>query len=202
MNPDSSAMPPCDSIFRHGIFRQGIFMRSIIHFLLPFFADSAADLDAATAEILETLASYGARTRAETLHAAQIIAFSMSTLEILAEAQTADLSPSLRIRFRACANGLNRSALQNETALDRSLAADVPAAAQDTVSEPQNDISDAELHAAIEHARTKLDGYRIHLSKAQSVFAPQRDAAQPVYADPMTGVLSQGAPPAIAAHGA
>jgi hypothetical protein len=52
------------------------------------------------------------------LQAAQMIARGMTTLDILAEAKTTDMSTSMGVRFRGCANGLNRSTIQVEKALD------------------------------------------------------------------------------------
>ena len=103
--------------------RPGAFLETIIAFLLPYFAGAAADIDDARSEILDTLACYATRTRAEMLQAAQIIAFGMTTLDVLAEARVAEMSPSMRIRYRGCANGLNRSTLQTEKALDLRLPA-------------------------------------------------------------------------------
>lgn len=139
--------------------RPGAFLETIIAFLLPYFAGAAADMHEARTEILDTLASYATRTRAEMLQAAQIIAFGMTTLDVLAEARTAEMSPSMRIRYRGCANGLNRSTLQTEKALDQRLAGDVPIA-PDPMPEPLNDVQEADVAAAIEQAQAEIDAYR------------------------------------------
>jgi hypothetical protein len=52
------------------------------------------------------------------LQAAQMIALGITTLDIPAEAKTTDMPASMGIRFRGCANGLNRSTIQVEKALD------------------------------------------------------------------------------------
>jgi hypothetical protein len=131
------------------------FLETLIRFLLPFFIGTAVDMDAARTEILETLAAYGTRTRAEMLNAAQIIAFGMSTLDTLAEAKTAELSPSMRIRYRGCANGLNRSTLQNEKALDRRLACETPS---EPLAEPTNDTPDHQVNTKIDTHRDRRAG--------------------------------------------
>ena len=105
-------------------FQPSVFLEQIIRFLLPCFLATAVDLDAARQDILETLRSYGARTRAELLNAAQIIAFSLSALDTLSEARAGAMSPSMRLRYRGCANGLNRSSQQNEQSLQQRLCAD------------------------------------------------------------------------------
>ena len=88
---------------------------------------AAADIHEARSEIIDTLASYATRTRAEMLQAAHIIALGMTTLDVLAEAKTAEMSPSMRLRYRSCANSLNRATLQTEKALDLRLGDEVTA---------------------------------------------------------------------------
>ena len=98
--------------------RPNSFLETIIAFLLPYFSAASKDKHEARSEIIDTLASYETRTRAEMLQAAHIIAFGMTTLDVLAEAKTAEMSQSMRLRYRGCANNLNRSTLQTEKALD------------------------------------------------------------------------------------
>ncbi len=105
------------------------FLETIIAFLLPYFIAASRDKQEARSEILDTLAAYETRTRAEMLQAAHIIAFGMTTLDVLAEAKTAEMSQSMRLRYRSCANSLNRSTLQTEKALDQRLGDQIPAAA-------------------------------------------------------------------------
>jgi hypothetical protein len=69
------------------------FVEYLIHTLMPFFLDIAPDIDTARSEILQTLASYGARTRAEFLNAAQIIACSLSAMDALGEARRPEPCP-------------------------------------------------------------------------------------------------------------
>jgi hypothetical protein len=54
--------------------RQSACLETIIGLLLPYFADAATDLRGARTDVIETLLSYGARTRAEFLQVAQVIA--------------------------------------------------------------------------------------------------------------------------------
>ncbi len=136
------------------------FLESIIAFLLPYVMTAAKDVRDARNEIIETLGSYGTRTRAEMLQAAQIIALGMTTLDVLAEAKTAEMSQSMRLRYRSCANGLNRSTLRTEQALDERLAHDLPAEAPETMPEPINDLPDADLEVAMEHARAAIKAHR------------------------------------------
>jgi hypothetical protein len=137
--------------------RTSAFLETIIAFLMPYFTGAAVDLHDALNEIIDTLASYGTRTRAEVLQAAQIIAFGMTTLDVLAEAKTAEMSQSMRIRHRGCANGLNRSTIQMEKSLDKSLACDLPTPAE-PAPEPINDMT--EVKARIEQVQTTLAAQR------------------------------------------
>jgi hypothetical protein len=99
-------------------------MEAVIDFLLPYFMPSALDIHDARIEIVDTLTAYAARTRSEYLQVARIIAFSMTALDVLAEAKTTDMSLSMRVRYRGCANNLNRTTMQLEKALDQRLALD------------------------------------------------------------------------------
>ncbi|HEY4042945.1 MAG TPA: hypothetical protein VGM32_14025 [Rhodopila sp.] len=109
-------MPPIPSAF----------LETLIALLLPHFTAACADIHDTRREIIETLGAYPTRTRAEMLQAARIIALGMTTLDALAESRTPEISQSLRIRCRSCANSLNRSTIATEKALDRRLACDLP----------------------------------------------------------------------------
>ena len=102
------------------------FLEVVIAFLMPYFIAPARDHADARSEIIDTLAAYATRTRAELLHAAHIIAFGLTTLETLAEAKTAVMPAAMCLRHRSCANGLARAMHQSEKALARSLDRDAP----------------------------------------------------------------------------
>src|SRR5271157_947310 len=139
--------------------RPNSFFETIIAFLLPYFSAASMDKHEARSEIIDTLALYDTRTRAEMLQAAHIIALGMTTLDVLAEAKTAEMSVSMRLRYRGCANNLNRSTLQTEKALDLRLGDEVLPDANPT-PEPINDMPEAELKAAIEQAQAEIDTHR------------------------------------------
>lgn len=163
------------------------FLERLLRFLIPYFTGVTADLRAARAEALETLASYGARTRAEMLSAVQIIVFSLAALETLDEAQTAEMSPALRLRFRGCANNLNRSSQKTEQTLAKRLACDVP---DSLGQEPVDDLPDhqaqellQQTQAAIEAHRSRLPGDRVsgdrpaHSPQPKPQFQPAQSQA-------------------------
>ncbi len=129
------------------------FLETIIAFLMPYFIAASRDKQEARSEIMDTLAAYETRTRAEMLQAAHIIAFGMTTLDVLAEAKTAEMSQSMRLRYRSCANSLNRSTLQTEKALDQRLGDEIPAAPAE-MAEPIDDMREAEIMAAIQQAQS------------------------------------------------
>jgi hypothetical protein len=135
-------------------------LESIIAFLLPYFGILGLDDAEARIEIIETLASYATRTRAEMLQAAQIIALGMTTLDVLSEAKSTEMSQAMRIRYRGCANGLSRTVLNTEKALDQRLANDLPAAPE-PMPELANDLQDAAFPVA--HAGAAIDTHRNHI---------------------------------------
>ena len=139
--------------------RPNSFLETIIAFLLPYFSAASRDKHEARSEIIDTLACYETRTRAEMLQAAHIIAFGMTTLDVLAEAKTAEMSQSMRLRYRGCANSLNRSTLQTEKALDQRLGDELPAAPA-AMPEPVDDMREAEIMAAIQQYKAKIDTQR------------------------------------------
>jgi hypothetical protein len=156
------------------------FLESIITFLLPYFSIHASDVHGVRSEIIDTLASYATRTRAEMLQAAQIIALGMTTLDVLAEAKTAEMAQSMRIRYRSCANGLNRSTLSTEKALDRRLDCELPAATPETMPEPVNDVPDADMEVAMEQARAAIEAHRNSLpSRRPASAAPKNPVKTP-----------------------
>jgi hypothetical protein len=134
------------------------FLLTMIAFLEPYFVGVGMDITVAQAEIVQTLASYGTRSRSEIINAAKIIAFDMSTLDTLREAATTEMSPSLRLRYRSCANGLNRSSQQNEKTLAVRLACDLH-----EIAEPVNDVSDATAQEAVQQAQATIDTTRNRL---------------------------------------
>jgi hypothetical protein len=184
--------------------RPSPFLEQIVRFLIPFFIGSATDFDAARADILETLASYGAQTRSQMLNAAQIIAFGMSALETLAEVNAAEMSPSMCLRHRSCANGLNRSGQQHEKALAVRLTCHHPNAAEPE-AEPTNDVPAAQVQATIQQTQATIDTTRARLSPVRSVSAsplmgtPQQDRNKQLWGGAMIDTLAQMGMPVVAA---
>jgi hypothetical protein len=178
------------------------FLERLILFLMPYFLTATGDHDAARAEIVETIASYGPRTRAEMINAVQIIAFSFSALDVLAEASAASgMSPAQRLRHRGCANNLNRSARQNEDTLAARLAAKVPEMA-DLPAEPVDDVSEAAFEEALQRAQTQITAYRSGVgATASAALPPARSASRPdqdqwLPEEPMINAVTQrGIPP-------
>jgi hypothetical protein len=89
----------------------------------------------------------------------------MTTLDVLAEAKTAEMSQSMRLRYRGCANNLNRSTLQTEKALDERLARELPPDPAE-MAEPIDDMRQAEIMAAIQQHKAKVNAQRPHTHPA------------------------------------
>jgi hypothetical protein len=162
------------------------FRERMIVYLLPYFLTVAANFEEARAEVLETLASYGGRTRAEVINAVRIIAFSFASLDLLGEAAADGMPPAMRLRYSGGANSLNRSCQQDEKSLATRLARDLPEPAEST-SDPLDDMTDAELEAAIGQARLQIDNARAQgrMPVAQAIPAPYQDPNQPPWNGPM-----------------
>lgn len=158
------------------------FLELITLFLMPFFVPVCPDGPVARSEILETLAAYGATSRSQVINATRIVAFSFVALETLVESKEPDISPSMRVRYRGCANNLNRSCQQNESMLTDRLAAErsTPpqhAATRPPAAEPTNDLMDTDAQAALDHARTEINKHRKGLPGPRSSILPSRDLA-------------------------
>ena len=172
------------------------FLEGIILFLVPYFRAIFPNPATARAECIETLASYGARTRAELINAVQIIAFNLTTLDTLAEAKESDMSLSMRLRYRGCANNLNRSSHQNETTLAKRLAADPPPPPEPAV-EPINDLTEAQTQDALQQVHTRIATYRANLAKGRptslldTLPAESDDLTIATWKNAMKGVLTQ-----------
>jgi hypothetical protein len=111
----------------------------IVLFLMPFFVGVSDDVAAVRRAITDSLDAFGTTGPAELLAAAQAIAFGLSALDTLAEAHVGGHPEATRIRLRACAVTLQRSALLCERALKKrspAKAPNVPAAPADAIEKP------------------------------------------------------------------
>jgi hypothetical protein len=182
-SPPTSLQPSAPNSLQCGPFRE-----RMILCLLPHFLTVAANFDDARAEALETLASYGARTRAEVINAVRIIAFSFASLDLLGEATAEGVTPAMRLRYCGGANSLNRACQQDEKSLAKRLARELTQPAE-PASDPLDDMTDAELAAAIEQARAQIDNARAHsrgpVPAARAIPAPSQDPNQPPWNHPM-----------------
>ena len=160
------------------------------------------------AEIIETLASYGPRNRAELIAATQLIACTMSALSVMAEAEAADMSPSMRLRFRGCANNLNRHGEQAQKTLEKRLACDLPVArdpAAEAAADAAADAADAVVIEQLRQTKLMIEAGRQRLSEtnpavARRLLPTQQDGPdQPPWGSAM---LAAAAHPAIPPHAA
>jgi hypothetical protein len=136
-------------------------LERIARFLMPHF--TGVTPERARSEILESLASYGARTASEMLNAAQIIAFGLTALDTLGQANTPGMSAALCLRYRGCANSLSRSCQSNEKALASKLTAEAPDAPQPTdAPEPTPEASEAETEALTQQVQVALRAHAAH----------------------------------------
>ncbi len=138
-----------------------LFFKRLVCYLMPYFSPLTNNLDHAEADIIETLASYGARTRSELLNVVQIIAYGMSGLELLAIAKgDTALSVSQHIRLRGCANNLNRSAHLAEKTLNNRLKCDLPTKSGILDEAPVNDTATAQTEEILHRIDTRIAAAR------------------------------------------
>lgn len=140
------------------------FMQHLLLWLAPFFqAFSANGETLDPGDIYTTLTAYGAQTRVEMLHAALALAFNLSALDTLARAEAdPDMSATLRLRHRACANALHRSAARNTQAIAAQRRCDEPTqpgkdnqAGKDN-QPARNNLTQAELDRLLDEAQATL----------------------------------------------
>jgi hypothetical protein len=99
----------------------GTTLDHVLAFILPLFLKGAGgDEMLARRAAIQLLESYCATTDRSLLLAAEVIAFSFTTLDNLAQSvANPDLSITTRLRLRSNANALSRAADRNRQALER-----------------------------------------------------------------------------------
>jgi hypothetical protein len=182
------------------------FRERLLSCLLPYFLPLTANFNLARAEALETLESYGARTRSEMINAMRIISLSFASMDLLAATNGADMPPDMRLHYIRHANSLARTCQQNENALAKRLAADPPPAVEqagdpagdpagDQAVEPIDDISAAEVELMIQQTQAQIDAYRKSAPNPRAIAElPQ----QPWGSVIVTATAAQNAPPHVA----
>jgi hypothetical protein len=113
--PSIARSPDADAADIHPV---DILMNLIITILAPMFLTAAdGDIHFARLAAMQTVNAYQARNHADLLAIAQIIGFGLAALGCLGLSMADNLSISMTLRLRGCANALNRSAEQNRRAL-------------------------------------------------------------------------------------
>ena len=93
-------------------------MHLVVTILAPMFLiDADGNIHFARMAAMQTVHAYRARNNADLLAVAQIIGFGLAALGTLGLSMADNLSMSMVLRLRGCANALNRSAEQNRRAL-------------------------------------------------------------------------------------
>ena len=182
-------------------------LQAVIRFLMPYFSIDCPDFAATRDEILETLAAYAPRNRAELFAAAKLIACTMTALSAMAEAEGADLTPAMRLRVRACANTVNRHANHAQQTLDKRppdkhQAHDLPAHHVPTIQIEEDPAvaaaKDAEVIERLRQVKAMIETSRQRLAETNPEAARRLDPALWVAGEPTTWVSE----PPIAARAA
>jgi hypothetical protein len=172
-------------------------LETVVRFLLPYFCVDCPDFATTRAEIIETLASYGPRNRAELFAAAQVVACTMSALATMAEAEGSEtMSPSMRLRFRGCANTITRHGQQAQQILDKRLACDLPIA----VDPAAEAAKDAEVIEQVRQVQLKVEAAKRRLAEtdpeaARRLFPDQQDLDQLPWGSAMLAAVANAAMP-------
>jgi hypothetical protein len=113
-------------------------MSLIIALLAPMFlCVTAGDIGLARAAATQTVNAYRARSHADLIAVAQIVAFGLAALGSLSLSMADDISLPMALRLRANANACGRSAEQNRRALAQSETGDRPTHRPDTPATPE-----------------------------------------------------------------
>jgi hypothetical protein len=135
----------------------GTALDHVLAFLIPFFLKGAdGDHAAARQGAARLLQSYAAATDQQLLLAAEIIAFSFTTLDNLGQSVAdPDMAISTRLRLRSNANALSRAACRNRLALERAQASG-PDSAREPATRPVMPVASAPRRSAEPSAMQKV----------------------------------------------
>ncbi|WP_428486459.1 hypothetical protein [Rhodopila sp.] len=171
-------------------------MDMVTTFLTPLvMAGGIADLAHARHLATQTLLSYGPSTEADLIKIMQIVGFGLGAMDNMRLSAGDAATLSMKLRLRGCANGLNRSAQQNNQALEKDRhqrGTAQPMMEHDgTTAWPQpgpaeQAAAEAECQAAIDAARTQIEAARAGIKAAP---------AAPTQSAPTQALLTRTAPP-------
>jgi hypothetical protein len=159
-----------------------ILMNLLVLLLAPMFLTaSGADIGYARLAAFETINAYQARSQADLIAVAQIVACGLAALGSLSLSMTDDLSLPMILRLRGNANALNRSAEQNRRALSQSRydgnpVSESPFTGADAMYE-------AQVLASVADTRKRIDAARARPPSVEApppAAPPKTSAATPI----------------------
>ncbi len=195
-----------------GLHPSEILLNLIVTFLAPMFlCASGGDILMARMAALETVNGYRARSHADLVSIAQIIAFGLAAMGSLSLSMADDLSVSMMLRLRGNANACNRSAEQNRRCLREVHANPAPMRNAEARARPEDEVNEAAVVAGVAAAQQRSDQIRggtpgtLRASEPATITppapaappAPAIPAVQPVPARPPAPALP--AAPAVSA---
>jgi hypothetical protein len=188
-----------------------VLLESIVAFLAPLFVGSTTDPGLAKLAAIETFASYHVRTQAELVSVAQIIGLGLAAMDNLRLAMLPDLSLAMKLRLRASANALNRSARQTLHTLegrrsgDRSVRPPVASGAEERAVAPAvGAIMEDRPSAPLADPASAAQSAPVQPADAPAVVVPSAAAAAAQCASVRSDPIQRGpiqaasAPPALA----
>ncbi len=167
-----------------GLHPSEILLNLIVTFLAPMFlCASRGDILLARMAALETVNGYRARSHADLVSIAQIIAFGLAAMGSLSLSMADDLSVSMMLRLRGNANACNRSAEQNRRCLLEAHANPAPVRNAEARARPEDDVNEAAVVAGVAAARQRSEQIRDGMRGA-------RPATEPAHTTPPAPAVS------------
>ena len=161
----------------------------LVTLLAPMFlAVSGGNIALARTAALETINGYQARSHADLLTVALIIAFGLAALGSLSLSLLDDVSISMALRLRGNANALNRSIEQNRRALGK-IEPVAPSAPLSTPAQPE--ANEAEIVADVAKALDMAAEAKIRLQQAGKTEAANEEVQQTFWAAAIADIAAE-----------
>ncbi|MDR3532582.1 MAG: hypothetical protein P4L90_18765 [Rhodopila sp.] len=163
-----------------------VLMNLIVAILAPMFLTaSGGDILFARMAALQTVNAYRARTEADLLAVAHIVAFGLAALGSLSLSMADNLSLSMTLRLRGNAVALNRAAEQNRRALKESRPDNATSANDQPAPELDEDFDEAAVVASVAAAQKRAAETQARMRNAEpAVDQPPIPAPAPIAAPP------------------
>jgi len=167
----------------------------LLEFLLVVLASvmGAGLGDAALARraAVEAIEAYQPRGQGELIATGRILAFAMAGLDTLRLSAPADLSPSMKLKLRGTANGLNRSAKDNGVLRGAGPASGSAVTEADSAPPPAVPPPPPEKAPVVQDWAKAMRGVAGRLRQGAAEAAPEQRTLNALWIDALTGVAGE-----------